>query len=110
MANRGVALNPTIIHEAYHTLVFKMKWREQDAGAALLEACSDPRTTFFNQTLRTTKVGLNLAATHKLGGRDALILAGFLTGGVKELLTFDRLLLGLKGIEYGGSTLSIRAP
>ena len=26
LSHEAVALNPTIVHEAYHTLVFKMKW------------------------------------------------------------------------------------
>jgi len=110
LANRAVALGPTIVHEAYHTMVFKMKWREPDARSVLLDACSDPHNAFLNQTLRTTRAGLSLAVAHKIGGRDALILASLLAGGVRELVTFDKRLLELKKIEYGKSTLTIKSP
>jgi len=41
LAEEPVALNPTIVHEAYHTLVFKMKWTPQEASEALTEASID---------------------------------------------------------------------
>ncbi len=110
LASSAVALNPTIIHEAYHTLVFKMKWNGKEANTALLEACSDAHNVFLNQTLRTARAGLNLAVSYKLGGRDALILACLLTGGVEELVTFDQVLLRLKRVEYGKTDLTIKAP
>lgn len=49
LAKRGVALNPTVIHEAYHTLVFKMKWTEEEASRTLSAACMDERNLFINQ-------------------------------------------------------------
>ena len=108
LANRAVVLNPTVVHEAYHTLVFKAKWRGEDASRALLDACSDPRNVFINQTLRTVKAGLELAVRHKLGGRDALILASLLGADVREFFTFDRDLLELKKVKFGRSLLAIR--
>ncbi len=111
LADRAVALNPTIIHEAYHTLVFKMKWDGEEASRVLTAAYSDERNLFLNQTLRTTKAGLQIAAKHrKLGGRDALILANFLVGKVAVLVTFDKGLLALGRVKYGRSTLSIKRP
>ena len=38
LSQEAVALNPTIIHEAYHTLVFKMKWSPEQASRVLIEA------------------------------------------------------------------------
>jgi predicted nucleic acid-binding protein len=111
LADRPVALNPTIIHEAYHTLVFKMKWDEEEATQALTAACADEKNLFLNQTSRTTRAGLQIAARHrKLGGRDALILANLLVGKVAELVTFDKSLLALGRVAYGRSILSIKRP
>jgi predicted nucleic acid-binding protein len=108
LSSEAVSLNPTIIHEAYNTLVFKMKWRVQDASRALIEASTDEQNEFINQTLTTTRMGLRIAARHGLGGRDALILANFLLGGVSELLTLDDELIALKKVAYGKRTLAIR--
>jgi predicted nucleic acid-binding protein len=109
LADEPVALNPTIVHEAYHTLVFKMKWTPQDASDALMEACMDSRNRFINQTLKTTKMGLRLATEHNLGGRDALILANFLGARTSKFVTYDKALLALGLVKYGHAALSIRS-
>ena len=110
LSGESVALNPTIVHEAYHTLVFKMKWKRDEARNALIEAITDEGVLFINQTLRTTRVGIQLAANRDLGGRDGLIVASFLVGGVRKLLTLDRALLALKTVALGDSKLEIRGP
>jgi predicted nucleic acid-binding protein len=109
LSRKAVALNPTIVHEAYHTLVFKMKWNPQQASRALIEASSDERNLFINQTLTTTKVGLSLAVRHGVGGRDALILANMLTAKIADFVTMDDELIALKRVAYGKQTLAIRA-
>jgi predicted nucleic acid-binding protein len=103
-----VALNPTIIHEAYHTLVFKMKWTPQEASTVLIDASTDAHNLFINQTLTTTRIGLHIATRHGLGGRDALILANFLAAGITELVTLDDKLINLKRVAYGRRSMSIR--
>jgi len=108
LAHESIILNPTIAHETYHTLVFKAKWDCEEAERAILDACSDPRNAFVNQTIRTTKAGLELAVRHRLGGRDALILASLLAARTKEFRTFDDQLLALRKVRYGDSTLSIK--
>jgi predicted nucleic acid-binding protein len=110
LSRESVALNPTIIHEAYHTLVFKMKWRARDASRVLVEASTDERNLFINQTLTTTRVGLDIATRYQLGGRDALIAANFLAAGIAELVTLDEELIALKKIAYGKRALTIRPP
>ena len=111
LAGRGVALNPTVIHEAYHTLVFKMKWEVQEASRALVAACLDEQNLFINQTLRTTRAGLRIATEHHgLGGRDALILGNLLVAKIAELATYDNDLLVLGKVRFGRSILSIRRP
>ncbi len=110
LANQAVVLNPTIAHEAYHTLVFKMKWRAREASRVLIEASTDEQNLFINQTLTTTRAGLHIAIEHNLGGRDALILANLLTAGIPEFVTFDKTLIALKKIRYGKAILRIKRP
>lgn len=111
LAQRGVALNPTVIHEAYHTLVFKMKWAAEEASRTLVAACTDEDNLFINQTLRRVRAGLKIGAEHhELGGRDALILGNLLIGKVGELITFDKELLALGKIKFGRSAITIRRP
>jgi predicted nucleic acid-binding protein len=54
--------------------------------------------------------GLELATHYHLGGRDALILANFLIGGIRVFVTFDRDLLRIKRIRYGRRTISLKLP
>ena len=108
LSKENVALNPTVIHECYHTLVFKMRWSEEEAANVLMEAVEDRSNLFVNQTSRTTSVGLDLAVKHHLGGRDALILANNLLAGIGDFLTFDKTLLARKEIRHGKLRLAIR--
>lgn len=108
LAKESIILNPTIAHEAYHTLVSWGKWSPSEARKAVWDACSDVNNSFVNQTARTTKTGLELAVRHGLGGRDALILASLLAARVREFRTFDRSLLALKQVSFGKSRLSIK--
>ena len=110
LASKRVALNPTVIHEAYHALVFKLKWSPQQARLVLREVLDDRSNLFLNQTLDTTRTGLALAEQYGLGGRDALILASFLAPSVSYLQTFDKVLLALERVAYGRRELKIRSP
>jgi predicted nucleic acid-binding protein len=104
LADKPVALNPTIVHEAYHTLVFKMKWIPEEASEALTEASMDAKNRFINQTLKTTSMGLLLATEHNLGGRDALILASLLSARITNFGSYDMSLLVLRPqVWQGGS-------
>ncbi|MGD0637952.1 MAG: type II toxin-antitoxin system VapC family toxin [Nitrososphaerales archaeon] len=108
MSREAVALNPSVIHEAYHTLVFKMKWEGGEASRVLLEASADERNLFINQTLTTTRIGLQLATKYSLGGRDALILGSLLAAGIGELVTLDEELIRLKRVAHGRRNLAVR--
>jgi predicted nucleic acid-binding protein len=104
-------VNPTIIHEAYHTLVFKRKWPSSDTRRVLTDYIES--SIFVSQTLRTTKLGLMLADKYGLGGRDALILASFIATikpVINACVTFDEQLLGLESIRYGAKILRIIPP
>ena len=107
LASRRVALNPTVVHETYHTLVFKMKWAPADAAEVLMEMLGDSHVLFLNQTKDTTKTGLKFAERYELGGRDALILATFVNPSVAEFVTFDKELLRLRRVEHGRRKLLI---
>lgn len=109
LASRRVALNPTVVHETYHTLVFKMKWASNDATEVLAEMLDDTHVLFLNQTKDTTRIGLKFAEQYALGGRDALILASFVNPSIIEFETFDKELIRLRKVEHGRGKLMIRA-
>ena len=107
LAQEAVALNPTVVHEAYHTLVFRMKWKATETSRVLREVIADERNLFLNQTLKTTKVGLGIAVENNLGGRDALILANFLSAGIRRMVSFDDELIKLRKVTYGKDAVTI---
>ena len=109
LAQHRVALNPTVLHETYHTLVFKMKWDRDEASKTLLEILDDGEVLFLNQTKETTRTGLRFAEQYAIGGRDALILASFMNPSVSEFRTFDKELIRLGKVERGRRRLSICA-
>jgi predicted nucleic acid-binding protein len=105
-----VALNPTTIHEAYHTLVRSQKWSPEVAADALLTIINMPNTEFYNQTKKTSTIALNLSAQYNLGGRDALIIANYIANQTPTLYTHDKNLLKHKKITYKNTTLTIKDP
>jgi predicted nucleic acid-binding protein len=105
-----VAVNPTVIHETYHALVFGQKWVPGEARRRLGMVLRHPHIEFSNQTKRVCEVGLALASNHGLGGRDSLILANFLTSKVPVMLTRDYELLSLKEIAWRDFRLKIKDP
>jgi predicted nucleic acid-binding protein len=105
-----IALNPTVIHEAYHTLVFRLKWTEEQASEVLKDVATDENTLFVNQSLKTTIAALEIATEYHLGGRDALIIANFIIGRVRDCRTFDGKLLGITKIKYGRRSISFKRP
>ncbi|MGP8070599.1 MAG: type II toxin-antitoxin system VapC family toxin [Candidatus Bathyarchaeia archaeon] len=109
LASHSVALNPTVVHETYHTLVFKIKWAPLDASDVLTDVLNDTKILFLNQTKDTTKIGLRLGERYALGGRDALLLASFLNPSVAEFETFDKELIQLRKVEHGRRELVIRS-
>ncbi|MGO9645044.1 MAG: type II toxin-antitoxin system VapC family toxin [Candidatus Bathyarchaeia archaeon] len=110
LTSRKVALNPTVIHETYHGLVFKLKWSAREAAQVLRAAVDDEDILFLNQTKVTTRTGLRIGHTYGLGGRDALILASFLDPSVPEMLSFDKALITVGKIADGRRMLRIRKP
>jgi len=105
-----VAINPTILHETYHTLVFGQKWVPNEAGRRLKMLLNHPHIEFFNQTKKTCIIALNLALQHKLGGRDALITANFVANKIPTIYTHDHELLVRKKITWKNFHVAFKDP
>ena len=109
-AESRVGLNPTILHEAYHTLVFGQKWISIEARQRLVATLQHPFVEFYNQSRRISLIGLDLAARHNLGGRDSLILANLMSNNVPVLYTHDEALLSLKQVTERRFAIRIEDP
>lgn len=107
--NRGHAVNPTVIHETYHTCVFKLKAGPGETTHLLLEYMK--RALFLNTTYDTVALGLKIARDYGIGGRDSLILASYvMSGRISKLVTLDRALLEIGRVSHGGHNLKIVSP
>jgi predicted nucleic acid-binding protein len=105
-----IALNPTTIHESYHTLVRSQKWLPEEAADALKILIHMPNTEFYSQTRKISTIALNLSVQYKLGGRDSLIVANFLENKTATLYTHDNELLRHQRITYKNNNLTIKDP
>jgi len=105
-----VALNPTTLHEAYHTLVFGQKWVPEDAAKSLKMLLAHPHVEFFSQTKKNSSLGLSLSVQHKLGGRDALIIANFLINKVPTMYTHDQQLLKFQEMSWKNHIITFKDP
>jgi predicted nucleic acid-binding protein len=105
-----IALNPTTIHETYHTLVRSQKWSPEEAADALLTLISMANIEFYNLTRKISIIALNIAVQYKLGGRDSLIVASFLANNTPLMYTHDTGLLKHQKITYKKTTLTIKDP
>jgi predicted nucleic acid-binding protein len=105
-----IALNPTVIHEAYHTLVYYSEWTPEETARRLTALLRHPFIEFYNQTQKTTLIALNLAVKHSLDGRDALIVANYISNKIPVLYTHDKQLLKLPKITWKNSSLTFKDP
>lgn len=104
------AVNPTVIHEAYHTLVYRQKWRNEVAKDTLYDYIDLNTTLFLVQTEKITKLGLEIGTRYRLGGRDSLILANFISNSIEKMITFDKELLQIKQVMIEEMKLLIEIP
>ena len=109
-AENKVALNPTTIHETYHTLVHSQKWLPQEAADALKTLLNHHNVEFYNQTRKICTIALNLSVQYKLGGRDGLIIANFLSNQTSSMYTHDKELLKLQKITWKNTNLTLKDP
>jgi hypothetical protein len=56
----NTATNPTVVHEAYHILVYAQKWDRKEAIDTLTVYINLDSTLFLNQTKEITKLGLSI--------------------------------------------------
>jgi predicted nucleic acid-binding protein len=104
------ATNPTVVHEAYYTLVYAQKWDRKEAVDTLTVYINLDTTLILNQTKEITKFGLSIGLEYPLGGRDCLILANFLFNSIERMVTFDRALLDFEQLTIDNKTMRIIAP
>ncbi len=109
-SDNRIAINPTIIHEAYHVLVYSQKWFPTDAADTLKILLKNPYIEFFNQTKNITLTALGLSRQYNLGGRDGLIISNFLSNKITLMYTHDKELLSLERILWKNRTLIIEDP
>src|SRR5712692_6460296 len=79
-----ISINSTVVHETYHTLVYKQKWLREDATDRLFSLMGQKHIVFLNQTKSISQNPIYLANKYKLGGRDSLILSNYLFNNISE--------------------------
>lgn len=105
-----IVLNPTILHETYHTLVYYLQWTPQEAVKRLTALLRHPFILFYNQTRKTSLIALNLSAKYDIDGRDSLIVANFIANKIPIIYTHDKVLLKLKKIAWKKTYLTFKDP
>jgi predicted nucleic acid-binding protein len=106
LARESHAVNSTVLHETYHACVFKLRRSPADTVKALLDYMDLATCLPIGPAI--VERGLKLALKHSLGGRDALVLASYLSSnGVKGFVTMDKSLLSLKEVRFGKRALKI---
>jgi predicted nucleic acid-binding protein len=105
-----VALNPTVLHEAYHTLVYYSEWVPEEAARRLTALLKHPYIEFYNQTQKTSQIALHLAVKYGIDGRDALITANYITNKIALLYTHDKALLKLQKVTWKNTNLTYKDP
>jgi predicted nucleic acid-binding protein len=104
------AINPTVVHESYHTLVFKRGMSPGDGRLKLRALVRDRRTAFLNLTKAVSLYSLDIGPEFNLGGRDALIVGCYLRNGMETMLTHDNELLRLKRLRFKGREIAFVDP
>jgi predicted nucleic acid-binding protein len=106
----GWAVNATVIHETYHTLVL---WREissTDSRRKIIGFLEEKRTFFIDLTRSISLFALDLADRTNLGGRDSLIISSYLHNKIPEIYSHDEDLVKLAKVSMKGKTLRITDP
>jgi predicted nucleic acid-binding protein len=110
LSSSGWAINSTVVHECYHTLVFRRKITPADSKLKLVELLKDPRTAFLNMTKSVSLFALDLAAKTNLGGRDSLIIGCYLHNNIPQIYSHDEELTKLGKVSYKGRQTHITDP
>ncbi|MBX8638421.1 MAG: PIN domain-containing protein [Thermoplasmata archaeon] len=107
---------PTVLHEAYHTCVFKLHLNPAETAGILKKYAEESMVVPID--METSMAGLDVAAMHNMGGRDALIIASYASAGRFfpnlgshiTVLSLDRDLLRLKKLSISGTTITLLSP
>jgi predicted nucleic acid-binding protein len=110
LSTQAWAINPTVLHESYHTLVFNRGMSPGDAGLKLRALTRDRRTAFLNLTKTISLFSLGLGPKLNLGGRDALIVGCYLRNGMETMLTHDKDLLSVRRLQFMGREMKFVDP
>jgi len=110
LSTQAWAINPTVVHESYHTLVFKRGMSPGDGRLKLRALVRDRRTAFLNLTKTISLFSLDLGHKLNLGGRDALIVGCYLRNGMETMLTHDEDLLSLQRLRFKGREMKFVDP
>jgi predicted nucleic acid-binding protein len=105
-----LALNATVLHETYHTLVRRQKWMKEDAVDRLTALLRQNNVKYLNQTKSISLFAFSLAQMHDLGGRDSLILANYVCNGISAMYTHDGALLKMNGVTVRKRELTLEDP
>ena len=97
---------PAVIHEAYHTCVFKLNLNPRQTAGLLREYMED--SLVCPADTGTGMAALDIAVDHHIGGRDALIVSCYASakrffpvlGSSLTVLSFDSDLLRLKRLKF----------
>ena len=103
-------VNSTVIHETYHTLVFRRKISSTDSKRKIVDFLEEKRTLFINLTRSISQLALDLAAKTNLGGRDYLIIGSYLHNRIPEIYSHDEDLVKLRKVSMKGKTIRITDP
>jgi predicted nucleic acid-binding protein len=106
----GWVVNATVIHETYHTLVFRRKISSTDSKRKIVNFLEEKRTLFINLTKSISLFALDLAAKTNLGGRDSLIIGSYLHNRIPEIYSHDEDLVKLRKVSMKGKTIRITDP
>jgi len=104
------AVNPTVVHEIYHTLVYKRGMKPADANSKIKTLLRDRRTRFFNITKTISLYSLDLASEFNLGGRDSLIVGCYMMNGLEAMLTHDGAILQIGNVNFRGHQITFLDP
>ncbi len=110
LSSDGWAINSTVVHECYHTLVFRRKIPPTDSKLKIVELLKDSRTTFLNITKAVSLFALDLATKTNLGGRDSLIIGCYLHNNIAEIYSHDEELAKLGKVSFKGRHTRIVDP
>ncbi len=109
-AQSTAAINPTVVHEAYHTLVYSHDWNREDARRTLGGLIRHPFIEFLNQNKSISLTALGLAERYELGGRDSLILANYMVNRIPIVYTHDSELLDIGVLEWRNHRMKLTDP